>query len=232
MVSQQKLIVANWKSNLTPSQASAWIHSFSQKTLQSPYTIVICPPYPLLEKVHRANQETGASIKLGVQDLSAFPTGSYTGEVCAQNLSEYAIHYAILGHSERRLYCHETANDIAKKIEMALQAGITPIVCVDKEQVQAQLAVLDDKTAEDCIFAYEDPKHIGTGIPSSMTDVYEVLEIIQEKVGPATRMLYGGSANHETAKEFLLDSKINGLLVGSASLSADTFSSLTILSTS
>ena len=224
-----KILVANWKSHFSISEAKSWLDLFSTRLEQSPYELIVCPPFSLLSAVKEKSAELRLPINLGAQDISPFPVGSYTGAVSVQNLEGLDIQYVLVGHSERRKYFHETSNDVANKITQCHSSSITPIVCVDAENVRQQLATIDQALLSSCVFAYEDPKHIGTGVPSSIQEAEIVASVIRQHAGATVKVLYGGSANKETAKEFLVSPVFNGLLIGSASLSADEFAHLSTL---
>lgn len=225
----EKILVANWKSNLSVSEATTWLTTFSSNYKQSPYKIIVCPAFTQLSTVQEKSIELALPLEFGIQDISPFPAGSYTGAISPQNLQGFRVRYAIVGHSERRRHFHETSADVAKKIIQCHSASITPIVCVDAQNVTEQLTLIDQELLSSCIFAYEDPQHIGTGIPSSIQDVEVVIDIICRQAGADAQILYGGSANKTTAKEFLLHPALSGLLIGSSSLSAAEFCSLSAL---
>lgn len=231
MISTRKLLIANWKSNLNKEQADDWVRTFALTATSPHHDIVVCPPFTLLETVSRTQQEVQAPFSLGLQNISAFPAGSYTGEISIQNIERFPIGLVLLGHSERRRYCHETNQDVAKKAELVVQAELQPVVCIDLENVTGQLSTLPEEIAKRCIFAFEDPQHIGTGIPSDIQSVMSTVQVLRQALGPSTQMLYGGSVSETTAGEFLIHPEVAGLLVGSASLSPNSFAELANLST-
>ena len=226
MENPRKLIIANWKSHHTSAIAENWLENCTKLTQHSPYNLAVCPPFTLLETMHRAITKTQSHISLGMQNISAFPSGSYTGEISAENIAGFGVQYVILGHSERRTYCHETSAEVAQKIENALQNNLTPIVCIHENNMKEQAALLDSSVAEKIFFAFEDPQHIGTGTPSAIQSVETVIRFLRQHLDPNVSVLYGGSAHAATAKQFLLHPEISGLLIGSASLSAESFSDL------
>lgn len=226
----KKLIIANWKSNKTREEVVQWMDEFgeamrvSQATRTMRTDVVICPPMPSLMFVSNRllDRQLFAGVALGVQDLSPFAAGSYTGAVSTRNLEGFDVRYSIVGHSERRRYFHETAQDIANKVEQCLEAGITPIVCVDQEQIEDQAAALDPKHFAKLVVAYEPVEHIGTGVAQEVSEVLTMMTRLRAAF-PESRVIYGGSVNPENLENFSSQSEIEGFLVGTASLSAADF---------
>ncbi len=155
-----------------------------------------------------------------MQDLSKFAAGSYTGAVSTANLADLHVKYAILGHSERRNYFHETHADVAGKVAQALDVGITPVVCVDREYVQAQAAAIAPEQLNKCVIAYEPLSAIGTGNNAPVDVVKQTVDQIRQVFGDVS-VLYGGSVTAENISEYLLVT--DGALVGGASLEIGIF---------
>lgn len=220
-----KFIIANWKSNKNLEEALNWVDEIKPHFKNS-NTVVLCPPFPFLESLQEKINEDNLPIRLGVQNLSPFPAGAYTGEVSTRNLEDLGVKYAILGHSERRKYVHESNQDVANKVSLAIAAGIVPIVCVDKDNVLAQSNAIEDKERGTCIVAYEPEGHIGTGEVDSIEDVLATAKDIRLAFGSSVKVLYGGSTAPETAMVFLEHAEVNGLLVGGSSLDAKTFGNM------
>lgn len=220
----KKLIVANWKSNKSVSEAKNWVNTFSQQKRRDNYEYVVCPPYPSLPIV-KAQQADLYSI--GVQDLSAYGAGAYTGEVSAVNLTGLNVQYAILGHSERRRYLNETSALVAKKIESALEENITPIVCIDRDQFQTQADQIDKNLYGKIIIAYE-PVHAISTFGGHEDPIEVTLEAIQEirDIFGAVPVLYGGSVDPSDSLVYLGEDAIDGVLVGGASLDPKKFAQL------
>lgn len=218
-MNERKLLVLNWKSHKTLTEAKTWLATVGPKAALSEYTLVLCPPFPFVEALHKEIENKKYHITLGVQDLSPFPAGAYTGAVSARNLEELDVKYTIVGHSERRKYFHETMQEVANKVSEAIAAGITPIVCVDKEHIEAQANAILESERGKCIVAYEPVGHIGTGEVDDIKDVLTVAEHIREAFGEQAPVLYGGSVDGDTADMFLKSNALHGALVGGASLS-------------
>lgn len=220
----QKLIIANWKSNKSPAQAGAWaqeVAALGGQEISTGVTPIVALAFTLLPAVSESLQKIGWS--LATQDLSPFAAGSYTGAVSAINLQGLNVRYAILGHSERRRYFQETSAMVAQKVDQALQAGLTPVVCVDEKTVAEQARVLGADVTGQCIVAYEPSESIGTGNNAPVGKVKEFREEVMRLFG-AVPFIYGGSVNESNAAEYLLVA--DGVLVGEASLDAKQFIAL------
>lgn len=213
----QKLIFGNWKSNKTETEVDTWLNEFSLATKNLDFKqleAVIAPPYPFLFKFKNNN------LKLGVQDLSPFAAGSYTGAVSAYNLKSFGVKYTLVGHSERRRYFLENGEVVSQKITQALSNDIKPIVCVDETTLAELIAKVDQADLQQCIIAYEPVAAIGTGNNAPLEVVKQFKTQVQEKIGTVT-YLYGGSVNETTIAEYLLVS--DGVIIGGASLDAQQF---------
>ncbi|NTU46570.1 triosephosphate isomerase [Candidatus Roizmanbacteria bacterium] len=219
-----KLIVANWKSHKTDKEGVEWFQELETLLNTNPITlekirenqirVVVCPPFPLLPLLHPLAQPLG--IFLGAQNISSHEEGSFTGEVPTLIIADMC-QYVIVGHSERRALFHETDADIGKKVTLALEQRIEPIVCVRNEE--------DIIPPHASIVAYEPVAAIGTGNnmrPEEVVAVKETLLLSQKAL-----FLYGGSVDPENASSYLAHQQIDGLLIGSASL--DPYQFYTIL---
>ncbi len=214
----KKLIIANWKSNKTLAEVTHWLNNFpnsleNRRSLDS-LEIVLAPPYPFLTLASKIIGERNLPIKLAVQDLSAFGSGAYTGEVAAFNLQGLDVQYAILGHSERRRFLAESSQLIADKIAEALAWKIKPILCLDQPYFLEQARFLSSEATANCLIAYEPVKAIGSGLPLSPGDLLPIKQELTSVYG-AKKLIYGGSVNAENVADFLR--VCDGVLVGSAS---------------
>ena len=246
------LFVANWKMVMTVEQTMQYVRdNISAMTTLAESTgnqIILCPSFPLIGAVHYLSTET--PIKLGAQTCSSFSSGAYTGEVSAVTLAEFGCQYCIVGHSERRHYCHETDEDIARKVRSCLLAGITPILCIgeirdlanisDTEVILGQqLSLLRDylvdigpNGAQTLLVAYEPVWAVGTGRmpePGYLHEVYDRLERIGESSIPkgfTVRYLYGGSLNEKNLGSITNIGPIDGFLVGGSSLDFQKFKNM------
>ena len=205
--------------------------------------IVVCVPAPYFAQVQSLKV---ASIDLGSQDVSAYASGAYTGEVSAAMLKDFGVRYAIVGHSERRQFQGETDALVASKAKAALSAGITPIVCVGEtlaereagrteDVVKRQLAAVihaNGHCISEIVLAYEPVWAIGTGKTASPEQAQAVHAVLRAQLKAATdqfarvKILYGGSMNAANASSLLSQPDIDGGLVGGASLKAVDFLSI------
>lgn len=230
MLVMSKLMIANWKSNKNTHEVAEWLVQFEieYKSVVAlgklVYDVVICPPFPFVMQVGDWIQKTHfeASVSLGMQDISPFASGSYTGAVSGQNLIDLNLKYAIVGHSERRKYFKESSLDVSKKVESCLEEHITPIVCVDTTEIEQQADFIDKKHYKELVIAYEPVEHIGTGIAQDLGEVLAAMKSVRVAF-PGSRVIYGGSLNPENIGQFSTQSEIEGFLVGSSSLKADQF---------
>lgn len=216
---EKTLLVANWKSHKSYQQTQEYFRKFVEKKDQlalSRTEIVICPSFPSLESAKTIVDAHALPVQIGVQTISQFEEGAYTGEVAASQIQSVA-RYVIIGHSERRQNFGETEEIIEQKVAQAHAVGLSVILCVQGGETPVYENVA-------CI-AYEPISAIGTGNPDSPENVTAVLSAIHEKA-PNARLLYGGSVDPETISQFLSIKHIHGFLVGGASLDPDTFLSL------
>ena len=205
----------------------------------------LCVPYPYLHQV--AGLLKGSSISWGAQDVSDHPYGAYTGDVSAQMLQDFSCTYVLVGHSERRQYHQETDAVVARKARAALQAGLTPVICVGETEqernegktlsvVRRQLQVVLDLLQNQiglCLLAYEPVWAIGTGKVPSPEEAQEVhrelrlqLAKFDDLAASKVAILYGGSLKPDNAENLLAMPDIDGGLVGGASLNVQEFLAL------
>ena len=246
---KQKLIAGNWKMNGSLAANEALVHGVQHGLAQAlggkHAQIAVCVPAAYLSQVQQLVK--GSAIDLGSQDVSAHEQGAYTGEVAAAMLKDFAVRYAIVGHSERRQYHGETDEQVAHKAQRALSAGITPIVCVGEtlaereagkteEVVKRQLAAVihtNGHCISEIVVAYEPVWAIGTGKTASPEQAQAVHAVLRGQLKAATEhsdrvhILYGGSMNAANAAELLAQPDIDGGLIGGAALKAADF--LTII---
>lgn len=211
------LIVANWKSNFSSVEANTWLEGFKIEDLglkNNEKEIILCPPFMLLSSLKSYVVNHKSSIRVGAQDVSPFPKGAYTGEVAADQLKEF-VSYVIIGHSERRKYFHEDDQMLANKVDLSLEAGLTPIFCVQDVNTIIPKGVK--------IVAYEPVFAIGTGEPDSPENAEDVARAIKE-TAKVTTVLYGGSVTEKNVYAYTSMEHIDGVLVGSGSLDVLSFS--------
>jgi triosephosphate isomerase len=230
-----KLIIANWKMQLSPKEAVALAKKFKVKANKFRARMVVCPDYLALPLV--APVLKNSSIKLGAQDCASQNRGSLTGEVSPVDLREAGVKYVIIGHSERRAKLGESGALINLKLKEALKNKLIPILCVGEKliekkanktrtvlagQLRSALKSVKLKSASDLIIAYEPLWSISPGRPitpaeSELINFFitkEAAKILKKNV----RVIYGGSADVKNAVGFLKQKHVAGLLVGAASL--------------
>lgn len=241
---KKKLIAGNWKMNGSLAANAALLEQLHAGIQSAACLVAVCVPAVYLHQVAGATQ-TGA-IAVGAQDVSAFDAGAYTGEISASMLRDLGVRYAIVGHSERRQYHAETDAVVALKVQKALAAGLTPIVCVGEtlgeresgkteEVVKRQLAAVihaNGHCISEIVLAYEPVWAIGTGKTASPEQAQQVHAVLRAQLAAATpqadrvHILYGGSMNAANAHQLLSQKDIDGGLVGGASLKAADFLSI------
>lgn len=245
---RKKLIAGNWKMYKTPEQTAAFFREFLP--LVAKHTrdeILICPPFVDL---HTAVEAAGASnVSVGAQNVHWEKQGAFTGEVSAPMLLALNVTHVIIGHSERRQYFNETDDTVNRKLETALESGLTPIVCVGEVLEERDAGLTEDVLRRQCVrafngisarkaaklvIAYEPVWAIGTGktaTPQMAADAHAVIRHEVEKAFGANfaanlRILYGGSVKPDNASALMAEPDIDGALVGGASLEPAPFSSI------
>jgi triosephosphate isomerase len=236
-----KLIAGNWKMNGDLAANDALVRAVIAGLGDAKCTVAVCVPAPYLAQLQMLRH--GSPLELGAQDVSAHDKGAYTGEVSAAMLREFGARYAIVGHSERRQYHHESDALVADKAKAALAAGITPIVCVGEtlaereagkteEVVKRQMAAVihtNGHCISEIVVAYEPVWAIGTGKTATPDEAQQVHALLRAQLQAATEhaarihILYGGSMNAANAAALLAQADIDGGLIGGASLKAPDF---------
>ncbi len=202
--------------------------------------VALCVPAILIPEMTKA--AAGSNIKIGAENVHWAANGAFTGEISADMLKEYGVEYAIIGHSERRQYFGETDETVNKRTLAALNAGITPIVCVgetlsERENGTTEKVLLKQltdglKNVEDItkvVIAYEPVWAIGTGKTATDGQAQETIAFIRKTIGQlfcpkcAEKIIiqYGGSMNAGNCKGLMAQPDIDGGLIGGASLKLD-----------
>ncbi|HDI78688.1 MAG TPA: triose-phosphate isomerase [Desulfobacteraceae bacterium] len=243
-MSRRPLIAGNWKMNLSLSEAEELVHSIGKKaqTLDDRDTL-IAPPFILIAALSPLAEKYG--IILAGQNMHWEDRGAYTGEVSGKMLKEAGCTHVIIGHSERRNIFREDDNMINQKTKKALEIGLTPILCIGEKlnereknrtievigsQLEKDLNGVD-LNANGIIIAYEPVWAIGTGKTATPSQAQEVHEFIRDflknsysqEISEETLILYGGSVRPENISQLMAQPDIDGVLVGGASLKAETF---------
>ena len=241
------ILAANWKMHKSVGEALAFVERFVPLVAGvDGVEIVIAPAYTALDRVGRAL--SGTPLRLAAQNVHSDEQGAFTGEVSARMLSEIGVHGVVLGHSERRQYFNETDRALALKVPRALEAGLTPLLCVgetDEErergdterklrhQVREGLENVPRQRLGEVVLAYEPIWAIGTGKVATPEQAQEAIAFVRALVsdldraaGEAVRILYGGSAKPDNAGEILALPDVDGALVGGASLDPVSFAQI------
>ena len=235
-MSHNTLIVSNWKMNFNFIQAKDLVTKLKKiKYNKVKLTNVICPQFLLLPTLNEVLFES--DIILGAQDLHFDLNGAYTGDTSIELIKDYNCKYSIIGHSERRTLHNESNIIIKKKVKLCLDNFVIPILCVGESIEQRKKNTYKDfilKQLTECIqkikcselvIAYEPIWSIGTGIIPKIEDIIEISELIfsflKKKKIEKFQILYGGSVNSTNFKEINSIEKINGALIGGASLKID-----------
>jgi triosephosphate isomerase (TIM) len=245
---RKKLMAANWKMYKTPDQTRDFFRDFLP--LISDHTrdeIAVCPPFVCVPAAVDAAK--GSNIAIGGQNLHWEKEGAYTGEISAGMLLATGCTHVIIGHSERRQYFGETDDTVNLKLKIALEAGLTPIVCVGEVLEEREAGLTEDVLRRQClrafhaisgkkagklVVAYEPVWAIGTGktaTPQLAAEAHvlirgEAAKAFGDKLADSLRILYGGSVKPENAKALMSEEEIDGALVGGASLNASSFASI------
>ena len=245
---RKKLITANWKMYKKPDQTRDFFQAFLPMVAgHDRDEICVCPPFVDLPTAVEAAK--GSNVAIGGQDLHWEKEGAYTGEISCAMLVSVGCTHVIIGHSERRQYFGETDDTVNAKLKAALEAGLTPIVCVGEVLEEREAGLTDDVLRRQCtralhkisgrkagklVIAYEPVWAIGTGktaTPAIASEAHllirgEVAKALGDEVANNLRILYGGSVKPDNAKALMSEEEIDGALVGGASLDPKSFTAI------
>ena len=239
-MARKPFIAGNWKMNMTAASGRELIKELKPLVKDAKCNVALCVPAILIPEMVKAAR--GSKIKIGAQNVHWAESGAYTGEISCEQLKEYGVKYAIIGHSERRQYFGETDEGVNKRTLAALKNGITPIVCVgetlEEREGGVTEKVLDKQLADGLkgiedvtkvVIAYEPVWAIGTGRTATDEQAQETICYIRKKIGQlfcpkcAEKVViqYGGSMNAGNCKGLMAQPDIDGGLIGGASLKTD-----------
>jgi triosephosphate isomerase len=241
------LVAGNWKMHKTEREAEEYIQALLPLlSAVDGVDVAICVPFTDLKAM--VDSARGSRVEVYAQNMHEDRDGAFTGEVSAPMLSEIGVHGVVLGHSERRAYFGENDKALAMKVPAALEAGLTPILCVGeteeerdkdetdrklRQQVRDDLAGVGNERLAEIVIAYEPIWAIGTGRVASVEQAQEAIGFIRALVGDRdpdaaekVRVLYGGSVKPENAAELLGPADVDGALVGGASLDAESLAAI------
>ena len=240
MTKRRRLVVGNWKMYGRLTSGLTLAGELAEKALASKpldFDMVLCPPAPLVWPVAEAIM--GTPVMVGGQDCHTATHGAYTGDVSAAMFSDLGCRYILAGHSERRIGHGETDELVARKVAAIQLSGLTAILCIGEtaghraagitaEAIERQLkASIPEKcTMAHLVVAYEPVWAIGSGQQPTPEEITEAHRLIRQVLGPAgeaVQILYGGSVTPHNAGPILDEDEVDGVLVGSASISAEAF---------
>ena len=237
---RKTVIAGNWKMNMTATETRKFAEELKRIMPRAKWCdTVICVPACNITAAVKAFKELRISV--GAENLYFEEKGAYTGEISAAMLRDLGVKYVIVGHSERRQYFGETDTAVNRKVHAALDAGLSPIICVGESESQREMGVTQDwialqvKTAlygvpaerlRRCVIAYEPIWAIGTGKTATGEQAAEVCTYIRSliraqygaRIARSVTIQYGGSMKGSNAHELLSHEDIDGGLIGGASL--------------
>lgn len=239
---RKPIIAGNWKMHGSMSQVKTLIDGIKQGAVADVSTIVL-PTFIHIKPV--IDLLGNSAVKCGAQDLYPGIQGAYTGEVSGTMLKDAGCDYVLVGHSERRTIFHEDLSLIAAKFKAAIEAGLTPILCIGETQAQRERGETEEVIREQlesviqfagidafrqAVIAYEPVWAIGTGLTASPEQAQEVHAFIRNlltqnnvDIAKTICILYGGSMKPDNAASLLAMPDIDGGLIGGASLDAGSF---------
>src|SRR5271170_2713148 len=245
---RKKVMAANWKMNKNPDETRAFFRDFLPLVAgHDRDQVVVCPPYTDVDAAIASARNSNVAI--GVQNVHWKADGAYTGEISAPMLLCLGVTHVIVGHSERRQYFGETDDTVNLRLKAALEAGLTPIVCVGEVLQEREAGLTEDVLRRQCarafhkvstrkagklVVAYEPVWAIGTGKTATPQLASEAHSLIRgeaattfgQEFADQLRILYGGSVKPENAKALMSQDEIDGALVGGASLDAQSFAAI------
>jgi triosephosphate isomerase (TIM) len=243
------LMAGNWKMHENHFEAIALVQKLAFTLTDKDYTfteIAVLPPFTALRSVQTLIDGDKLKIVYGAQDVSAFDSGAYTGEISGPMLAKLGCSYVVVGHSERRQYHEESDDTVNAKLKAALRNNLTPILCIGEplairqagDQVAYTLAQLGGslvgvpaEAVAGLVVAYEPIWAIGTGEVATPDDAQEACVAIRGRISAihgaetaaSVRILYGGSVKPGNIAPIMAQQDVDGVLVGGASLDADQF---------
>lgn len=245
---RRPVMAGNWKMFKTQEQTRAFFSAFKPLVAGAAHCdIVIAPPFTAIAAAVEVSR--GSAIAISAQNGHWGREGAFTGEVSMQMIFDAGCRYVIIGHSECRQYCGETDESVNRKTKAALQAGLTPVVCVGenlaereadltesilKRQFEGGLFELTGADFSRILLAYEPVWAIGTGrtaTPEVAADAHRYLRELgavwfTPERASALRILYGGSVKPGNIRGLMAQVEIDGALVGGASLDPQSFAAI------
>jgi len=238
------MIIANWKMNGSKELIKEWIDFVSHNIeFNQAKECILCPPTCYLDYTGTLIKESYNNVKLGSQHCDSALSAPLTGGINSQMLEDAGCEFVIIGHSEQRIHLKESNQILSDKLKSSIKMNLNPIFCVgeslqQKEANQTndilaqQLDALPSNLLHECIIAYEPVWAIGTGKNAEISYIEEIHTFIKEKLKNKSNstnyisVVYGGSVNLVNCKEIYSSDKVDGLLIGGASLDSDTFTKI------
>lgn len=244
---RQKVVTGNWKMHKTIEEACSFVQELIPHVQNSPCRIYLAVPYTM---IYPLAQEFGdSSITFGAQNMNDASEGAFTGEIAAKMLLDAGAKFVLLGHSERRYLFNESNAFINRKVKRAVHDGLQPVLCIGetklehadqqteevlRTQITEGLLDLDENELLNLMIAYEPVWAIGTGhtpTPEKVSELHQfcrgvLAELFSAEFAEKIIIQYGGSVTPAIAKSLLFEQDIDGLLIGGASLSLESFSQI------
>lgn len=239
------VIIGNWKMHKTIEEASSFVKELlSSMHLAEKEVVGLAVPYTLIYPLSQEVKES--PLLIGAQNMNDASEGAFTGEIAGVMLKDAGARFVLLGHSERRHLYGEDDAFINRKVKRAVETGLQPILCVGETKVEYEggqthevierqlmegLKDLQPSQLENLVIAYEPVWAIGNGHSATPEIAQEVqhfcreilAKILTEELAQQIVIQYGGSVNPSNANELLAQPDIDGLLIGGASLSLESF---------
>jgi len=246
---RKKIVAANWKMNKTLQEGKNLVNAIISGNSNTDVTKIIFPPSLFVTEFASLLKEN-IGFFVGAQNCYHTESGAFTGEISASAIASCGATHVIIGHSERRQYFHETAEQLKQKVNLALKHKLVAVYCVGeklnerqtnhyftavKNQLQEVIFHLSENEIKNIVIAYEPVWAIGTGLTATPEQAQEMHAFIRlamaEKYGTSIAnqisILYGGSCNAKNAKELFACADVDGGLIGGASLVAEEFLQIT-----
>lgn len=244
---REKIVAGNWKMNCNREEAfslATEVAGMVSDEVHQPTKVILAPPFVHLSAV--AHLVAPSKISVAAQNCASELSGAFTGEVAAPMIKSVGAEYVIIGHSERRHIFNETNEQLAKKVNLAIESGLKPIFCIGEmlpereagkqesiveQQLRESVFHLSKELFAGVIIAYEPVWAIGTGKTASSEQAQQMHAFIRsllknqygETTAKATSILYGGSCNENNARELFALADVDGGLIGGASLKSRSF---------
>jgi len=248
---RKQIVAGNWKMNKTAEEAlilASEVVNMVKDEVNTDVQVIIAPPAIYLSTLQKYT-ETAPNIGIAAQNCSNKASGAYTGEISASMLKSIGVTHVILGHSERREYFKETNEQLAEKVNIVLENGLTPIFCCGESlemrqggnflafvasQLTDSLFHLSPEDFAKVVIAYEPIWAIGTGLTASSEQAQEMHAYLRghlatkygQEAADNTSILYGGSCNEKNAQELFACADVDGGLIGGASLKSREFTNI------